>query len=77
LCQGSTDIKLASSAGISEVVDQQFELARQILAAGLVPIIEPEIDIENSLLLLMMELGIIPRHNTTTCLRITAPEHVG
>jgi fructose-bisphosphate aldolase, class I len=40
-------IKLASSAGIREVVDQQFELARQILAAGLVPIIEPEIDIHS------------------------------
>ena len=40
-------IRLASSAGIREVVEQQFELARQILAAGLVPIIEPEIDIHS------------------------------
>ena len=40
-------IRLASSAGIKEVVDQQFELARQVLAAGLVPIIEPEIDIHS------------------------------
>jgi fructose-bisphosphate aldolase class I len=35
----------ADSAGIKEIVDQQFELASQILAAGLVPIIEPEVDI--------------------------------
>jgi fructose-bisphosphate aldolase, class I len=40
-------IKLASRAGIKEVVDQQFELADQILAAGLVPIIEPEVDIHS------------------------------
>jgi len=40
-------ISLATSAGIRDVVDQQFELARQILAAGLVPIIEPEIDIHS------------------------------
>jgi fructose-bisphosphate aldolase class I len=38
-------IKLANTIGIKAVVDQQFEVARQILAAGLVPIIEPEIDI--------------------------------
>jgi fructose-bisphosphate aldolase class I len=40
-------IKLASRAGIKAVVDQQFELADQILAAGLVPIIEPEVDIHS------------------------------
>jgi fructose-bisphosphate aldolase class I len=34
-------IKLANSAGVDAVVDQQFEIGRQILAAGLVPIIEP------------------------------------
>ena len=33
--------------GLGAVVDQQFEVARQILAAGLVPIIEPEIDIHS------------------------------
>ena len=33
--------------GLEAVVDQQFEVARQILAAGLVPIIEPEIDIHS------------------------------
>lgn len=40
-------IKLANTAGVKAVVDQQFEVARQILAAGLVPIIEPEIDIHS------------------------------
>ena len=39
-------IKLANAAGIRAVVDQQFEVASQIMAAGLVPIIEPEVDIK-------------------------------
>jgi fructose-bisphosphate aldolase class I len=39
-------IKQANPAGIRAVVDQQFAVARQILAAGLVPIIEPEVDIK-------------------------------
>lgn len=34
-------------AGLQAVVDQQFEVGRQILAAGLVPIIEPEVDIHS------------------------------
>jgi fructose-bisphosphate aldolase class I len=38
-------IKQANAAGIQAVVDQQFEVGRQIVAAGLVPIIEPEVDI--------------------------------
>jgi fructose-bisphosphate aldolase class I len=38
-------IKQASAAGIDVIVNQQFEFAAPILAAGLVPIIEPEIDI--------------------------------
>ena len=38
-------IKQANAAGIKAVVDQQFEVGRQIVAAGLVPIIEPEVDI--------------------------------
>ena len=35
----------AHAAGVRAVVDQQFEVAEQILSAGLVPIIEPEVDI--------------------------------
>ena len=39
-------IKQANAAGVKAVVDQQFAIARQIIAAGLVPIIEPEVDIK-------------------------------
>lgn len=38
-------IKQADAAGIDEIVAQQFAVGRQILEAGLVPIIEPEVDI--------------------------------
>lgn len=40
-------IKLANEAGVNAIVDQQFEVGRQIVAAGLVPIIEPEVDIHS------------------------------
>jgi len=39
-------IKANNAKGIDDVLDQQFELARQVLAAGLVPIVEPEVDIK-------------------------------
>jgi len=39
-------IKRADAGGIRAVVDQQFDVARRIIAAGLVPIIEPEVDIK-------------------------------
>lgn len=38
-------IKQASASGIKEIVAQQFAIASQIIAAGLVPIVEPEVDI--------------------------------
>jgi fructose-bisphosphate aldolase class I len=38
-------IKQANAAGIKDIVNQQFDTARQIIAAGLVPIVEPEVDI--------------------------------
>jgi fructose-bisphosphate aldolase class I len=38
-------VKQANSAGIEEIVKQQFDVAAEIIAAGLVPIIEPEVDI--------------------------------
>jgi fructose-bisphosphate aldolase class I len=38
-------IKQANPSGIKAIAEQQFELAAQISAAGLVPIIEPEVDI--------------------------------
>ncbi len=40
-------VKLANAEGIKAVVEQQFEVGKQILAAGLVPIIEPEVDINS------------------------------
>lgn len=40
-------IKLANKSGVEAVAHQQFEVARQILAAGLVPIVEPEVDIHS------------------------------
>ncbi|MFM8648540.1 MAG: fructose bisphosphate aldolase [Actinomycetota bacterium] len=40
-------IKSANASGIESVVAQQFAVGRQILAAGLVPIIEPEVDINS------------------------------
>ncbi len=39
-------IKQANAAGIDAVVKQQFDVGKEILAAGLVPIIEPEVDIK-------------------------------
>jgi fructose-bisphosphate aldolase class I len=38
-------VQKANAGGIQQVVDQQFEVARQIIAKGLVPIVEPEVDI--------------------------------
>ena len=38
-------IKQADADGVSAIVKQQFDVGKQILAAGLVPIIEPEVDI--------------------------------
>ena len=41
-------ISRADERGIEDVVDQQFEIGRQILGHGLVPIIEPEVDIRSA-----------------------------
>ena len=40
-------IKLADPGGIAGIVDQQFEVGERILEAGLVPILEPEVDINS------------------------------
>jgi fructose-bisphosphate aldolase class I len=40
-------VKTADAAGIGAIVSQQFEVGRQILGAGLVPILEPEVDIHS------------------------------
>lgn len=41
-------INLANAAGIAAIVEQQFAVARQVLAQGLVPIIEPEVNIKSA-----------------------------
>lgn len=40
-------VKLANEVGVNAVIAQQFVVAKQVLAAGLVPIIEPEVDINS------------------------------
>jgi len=40
-------VKLADASGIEAIVDQQFEVGKAILGAGLVPILEPEVDINS------------------------------
>ncbi|MEX0832021.1 MAG: fructose bisphosphate aldolase [Nitriliruptoraceae bacterium] len=40
-------IKLANTAGIAQIVAQQFQVGQQILDAGLMPILEPEVDIHS------------------------------
>jgi fructose-bisphosphate aldolase, class I len=75
-------INQASPAGIKAVVNQQFEVAAQILAAGLVPIIEPEVNIHcpekaraEALLkaALLEELEKLPE-GQLVMLKITLPE---
>jgi fructose-bisphosphate aldolase class I len=75
-------IKEANKAGIDAVVAQQFAIGRQILAAGLVPIIEPEVDInsatkkEAEVLLkaaLLAELNAQPA-DQPVMLKLTLPE---
>jgi len=40
-------VNLANRAGITAIVKQQFEIGRQVLAAGLMPILEPEVNIKS------------------------------
>ncbi|MGC3992353.1 MAG: fructose bisphosphate aldolase [Chthoniobacteraceae bacterium] len=78
-------IKQASATGIAAVVRQQFEVAAQILAAGLVPIIEPEVDIHcpekaqaEALLkaAILQHLDQLPA-DQSVMLKITLPEQAG
>ena len=75
-------IKIANSEGIAELVAQQFTIGKQIIRAGLIPIIEPEIDIHSTeksaaeallkeqLLLQLNQLGDEQR----VMLKLTPPE---
>jgi fructose-bisphosphate aldolase class I len=78
-------IKLADSAGVDAVVDQQFAVGRQILAAGLVPIIEPEVDIhspQKAEAEVLLKAAILKHldglgDGLTVMLKLTLPETAG
>jgi fructose-bisphosphate aldolase class I len=75
----------ADQTGVDAVVAQQFDLARQILAAGLVPIIEPEIDIhspEKAATEKLLKDALLARLDTlaegqNVMLKLTLPEQDG
>ncbi|MGC9943378.1 MAG: fructose bisphosphate aldolase [Verrucomicrobiota bacterium] len=75
-------INRANSSGIKAVVQQQFEVAEQILAAGLMPIIEPEVDIhcpEKAEAEALLKSAIKEKLNTLSAkqvvmLKLTLPE---
>jgi fructose-bisphosphate aldolase class I len=75
-------IKEANADGIGAVVKQQFDVGRQIVAAGLVPIIEPEVDIhcpEKAAAEDMLHAGIMDELNSLgenehVMLKLTLPE---
>ena len=78
-------IKGASEAGIKDIVNQQFELGAQIIAAELMPIIEPEIDIhcpEKAKAESLLKAGILEKLNRLPAgqlvmLKLTLPEQDG
>ncbi|MFO1394078.1 MAG: fructose bisphosphate aldolase [Steroidobacteraceae bacterium] len=75
-------IKQADATGIAAVLDQQFAVARQIVAAGLVPIIEPEVDIkcpDKAGAERLLKAGLLSRLDalsagTLVMLKLTIPE---
>ena len=75
-------IKQANRAGIKDIVSQQFEVAGQIIAASLVPIIEPEVDIhcpEKAKAEELLKAGILEQLNQLpggqlVMLKLTLPE---
>ena len=78
-------VTLADPVGIQAVVDQQLAVARQVLAAGLVPIVEPEVDIHSPQkaaaeeLLAERLLAALPELNDgqQVMLKLTLPEQDG
>lgn len=75
-------IKKADPAGVKNVVRQQFDVAGQILAAGLVPIVEPEVDIrcpDKAKAETLLKAGILEKlaalpANQQVMLKLTLPE---
>ena len=78
-------IKQANAAGVAAVVKQQFEVGLQILAAGLVPIIEPEVDInapDKAEAETLVTVGILDRLSSLPAgaqvmLKLTIPTEAG
>ena len=78
-------IKLANQTGVADVVRQQFEIGKQIISAGLVPIIEPEVDInspEKSATEVLLKAEIIGQLNSLSgdqnvMLKLTLPNETG
>ncbi len=78
-------IKEANQTGIDAVVAQQFEVGKQIAAAGLVPIIEPEVDIHSTTkaqaedmlkAAILVQLDALPK-GTDVALKLTIPTVAG
>ena len=78
-------INLANAAGIAAVVAQQFDVARQVLGAGMVPIIEPEVNIKSPeraaadrILLseIVKQLGTVP-DGQQVMLKLSIPAEAG
>jgi fructose-bisphosphate aldolase, class I len=77
-------IKQANPAGIKSIVQQQFEEADQIINTGLIPIVEPEVDIhcpEKSKAEMLLKEGIVEKLNLLPAgqqvmLKLTLPEKV-
>lgn len=78
-------IHAANEAGVEAIVAQQFEVARQVCAAGLVPMIEPEVNIHSDSKGAAEEMlaAALQRHLATlkadelVMLKLTLPETVG
>ncbi|NDF56821.1 MAG: fructose bisphosphate aldolase [Actinobacteria bacterium] len=78
-------IKQANAVGVNAVVDQQFEIGKAICAKGLVPIIEPEVDIkcpdkaaaEDLLLAALIKQLDKLSEDQNVMLKLTLPEKAG
>jgi len=78
-------IKLANKTGVADVVKQQFEIGKEIVSAGLVPIIEPEVDIkspEKSAAEVLLKAEILGQLNSLNAdqnvmLKLTLPNETG
>jgi fructose-bisphosphate aldolase class I len=76
-------VSQANAAGVTAIVKQQFEVGKQIIAAGLMPIIEPEVDIkcpQKAEAEKLLKAAILDELNKLTgeqmvMLKLTLPEH--